>query len=276
MQQAAIPASFYEEAAAYIRETLAPAAPPDTALVLGSGLSALAGELEGAAAIPYAHIPHFPRTTNAAHPGILYAGRLAGQAVFCFTGRWHCYEGYTMEQAAFYVGVLARLGVKSLLLTNAAGGIRPGCRPGDIMLLADHIKLGPGSPLTGPRFVDMTRAYDPAYRQIALETAAEMQLPLWEGVYLYAPGPQYETPAEIRAFRTLGADAVGMSTVPEVIAAAGEGIRTLGLSLITNLAAGMTGQPLSDDEVLAEGQKAFGNMSAFLKRLLPAIRQERG
>lgn len=275
MPTPSIPAAHYEEAAEFIRQRLDGRELPRAALVLGSGLSPLAGELEEALAVPYADIPHFPTATNAAHPGILYAGRLAGEPVFCLAGRCHCYEGYSMEETAFYVGVLARLGVGRLVLTNAAGGIRPGLRPGDLMLIADHIKLGPGSPLAGPAFTDMTRAYDPAYRQIALEVADGMGLSLVEGVYMYAPGPQYETPAEIRAFRTLGADAVGMSTVPEVIAAVHFGIRALSLSVITNLAAGMTGQPLSDQEVVVEGRRAYGRVGAFLKRLLPAIRMEK-
>ena len=274
MSTSSIPTAYYEEAAEAIRRALSGRELPRTALVLGSGLSQLAGELEETRTLSYGAIPHFPAVTNAAHPGVLYAGRLAGEPVFCFSGRCHCYEGYSMEEAAFYVGMLARLGVERLLLTNAAGGIRPGLRPGDLMLIADHIKLGPGSPLVGPVFADMTRAYDSAYRQIALETAGEMGIPLVEGVYMYAPGPQYETPAEIRAFRALGADAVGMSTVPEVIAAAALGIRGLGLSVITNLAAGMTGQPLSDHEVLSEGRRAYGQVVAFLKKLLPAIRRE--
>ena len=270
-----IPNEHYEEAAAYIRSVLPEGMRPEAALVLGSGLSPLAEELEGAVAVPYRDIPHFPVATNGAHPGVLYAGRLDREPIFCFSGRCHCYEGYSMEAAAFYVGVLARLQVKRLVLTNAAGGIRPGLKPGDLLLIADHIKLGPGSPLVGPHFTDMTRAYDPAYRQIALEVADEMRLSLIEGIYMYASGPQYETPAEIRAFRALGADAVGMSTAPEVIAAAYLGIRTLGLSVITNLAAGMTGQPLSDGEVLEEGRKAYRQVEAFLKRLLPAIRTEK-
>ena len=270
-----IPTEYYTDAAAYIRRRLAGAEPPRTALVLGSGLSSLADGLKNATAIPYGEIPHFPHATNQAHPGVLYAGELDGEKIFCFSGRCHCYEGYTMEEAAFYVGVLAALSVERLVLTNAAGGIRPGLQPGDLLLIADHIKLGPGSPLVGPKFADMTRAYDPAFRQIALEVAAEMGFSLVEGVYMYAPGPQYETPAEIRAFRALGADAVGMSTVPEVIAAAWWGIRTLGLSVITNLAAGMTGQPLSDQEVLREGRRAYQRVGGFIGRLLPAIRTER-
>ncbi|MCI8360888.1 MAG: purine-nucleoside phosphorylase [Clostridiales bacterium] len=274
MSTPSIPSAYYEEAADFVRRKLSGRELPQTALVLGSGLAPLAGELEETLAVPYGDIPHFPAVTNAAHAGVLYAGRLAGEPALCFSGRCHCYEGYSMEEAAFYVGMLARLGVRRLLLTNAAGGIRPGFRPGDLMLIADHIKLGPGSPLTGSAFADMTRAYDSAYRQIALETAGEMGLSLAEGVYIYAPGPQYETPAEIRAFRALGADAVGMSTVPEVIAAAALGIRVLGLSIITNLAAGMTGQPLCDREVLLEGRRAYGQVGAFLKKLLPAIRRE--
>ena len=256
---------------------------PRVGIILGSGLGRITEELTEVTAIDYSDILHFPRVKDPYHQCRLYLGCLDGVPVAAMSGRYHYYEGYSMAETAFPVGVMKCMGIETLIVTNAAGGINPSFGQGGLMLICDHIKLCAESPtrgfakeVLGERFFDISHVYREDLQALAKEAAARLGIPLWEGVYAFMSGPQYETPAEIRALRTLGADAVGMSTVPEVIAAAGEGIRTLGLSLITNLAAGMTGQPLSDDEVLAEGQKAFGNMSAFLKRLLPAIRQERG
>ena len=215
----------YEQSARFLRERIG--CQPVLGLVLGSGLGALADDLTDAVRIPYEEIPGFPRSTVASHAGQLAVGKLSGKPVAMLCGRFHFYEGYDMATAAYYVRVLKLLGVRGLLLTNAAGGVTLTYRPGDCMLIADHIKLcaespvrGVHDPVWGERFFDMSRVYDPALRRMAQEAAEQMALPLHEGVYFYMAGPQFETPAEIRAIRTLGGDAVGMSTVPEVIVAA--------------------------------------------------------
>ena len=240
-------------------------------LVLGSGLGALADDLTDAVRIPYEEIPGFPRSTVASHAGQLAVGKLSGKPVAMLCGRFHFYEGYDMATAAYYVRVLKLLGVRGLLLTNAAGGVNLTYRPGDFMLIADHIKLcaespvrGVHDPVWGERFFDMSRVYDPALRRMAQEAAEQMALPLHEGVYFYMAGPQFETPAEIRAIRTLGGDAVGMSTVPEVIVAAQCGLPVLGLSCITNMAAGMVANRVVSDEEVTE---TAGAVSARFREL---------
>ncbi|MBE7021870.1 MAG: purine-nucleoside phosphorylase [Ruminococcaceae bacterium] len=232
------------EAADYIRSKLQ--IRPEIALVLGTGLGDFAAELTGSVVIPYADIPHFPVSTAPYHKGQLVAGELAGKPVLIMQGRFHYYEGYTMEQAAFPVRVFCLLGIKTLILTNAVGAINTDYRVGDLMMIEDHIKFFNDSPLRGsnldsfgPRFNDMSNAYTKKLRDLAREIAETMHIPLKEGVYAYMPGPSYETPAEIRMLRTLGADVVGMSTVPEVLAAAHAGMQIFGLSFCVNMAAGI-------------------------------------
>lgn len=248
---------------------------PDTALVLGSGLSSLTEEMTVTRRIPYTQIPGFPRPTNPSHAGELLCGTLAGREVLVFSGRAHVYEGYTMAEVSFYVTVLGLLSVRRMVITNAAGAVNRDFVPGDIMLITDHIKLSGESPVTGPAdkrlgpmFFDLSAAYSPALCRLAREAAVRLSLPLREGVYLYCGGPQYETPAEIRAFRTLGADAVGMSTVPEVIAAGKAGIEILGFSILTNMAAGISDAPLDDREVVETAEKSGGRLAALIREIL--------
>lgn len=273
----AIPMEHYEEAAAYIRAHMP--VPPAICLVLGSGLGRLSDEVEGAVVLPYADIPHFPRSTVASHAGRLLLGRLNGRPAAVLSGRFHYYEGYSMEQAAFYVRVMHLLGVRRLLLTNAAGGVNPDFQVGDFMLIEDHIKFftesparGPQLPAFGARFFDMSRPYSPRLRQLAEETAEKLGISLRRGVYFYMAGPQFETPAEIRAIRLLGGDAVGMSTVPEAIAAAQCGMETLGISCITNAAAGMTPDGvLSDEEVGQNAGKVADRFCALMRALAAQV-----
>lgn len=242
------------ESAAYLRARLP--ALPEIALVLGSGLGPLAEQVQDAVSIAYAEIPHFRMSTAPDHAGRLVCGTLAGRRVACMQGRLHGYEGYAPDEIAYPVYVLRALGVQALVLTNASGGINTDFSVGDFMLIEDHINLTGKSPLTGAndaqlgtRFPDMTFAYAPALREKALAAADACGLGLRRGVYCGVNGPQFETPAEIRAFRTLGADAVGMSTVFEVIAAAHCGLPVVAVSMITNMAAGVLMQPLSGAEV---------------------------
>ena len=243
------------EAAEYLRARLP--ARPDLALVLGSGLGGLADRIEDPVYIPYGQIPHFPVSTAPGHAGRFVFGRLSGRMVLCMQGRFHYYEGHDMAAIALPVRVLKALGCRALVLTNAAGGVNWDFSVGDFMLITDHINFMGANPLRGenddaigPRFCDMTHVYTPEFQQTARQVAAQQGITLREGVYLGYMGPSFETPAEIRAFRTLGADAVGMSTVPEAIAAAHCGLPVLALSLITNMAAGMTGKRLSGEEVI--------------------------
>ena len=275
-----IPLEQYRQAADYIRAHLT--GQPEVCLVLGSGLGRLADEVEDAVRIPYADIPGFPRSTVASHAGMMLCGRLCGREVIVMAGRFHYYEGYDMETAAFYVRVMHLLGVRRLLLTNAAGGVNPDFRVGDFMLIADHIKLcaesparGAGEPAFGPRFFDMTRTYSPALLTLARTCAQTLGQPLREGVYFFMAGPQFETPAEIRAVRLLGGDAVGMSTVPEAVAAAQCGMAVLGISCITNMAAGMVPQStVSDDEVTVNAAQASGRFMRLMKAILGALERE--
>ena len=227
-----------EQAASFVRERILNAGVvlPKTALVLGSGLGYLADELEDAVRIPYEDIPHFPVSTVASHAGFFAVGSLGGTPLIILSGRSHYYEGYAFSTVTFYVRVLQMLGVKTLILTNAAGGVNTAFSVGDLMLITDHIKLCTDSPARGPaderlgaRFFDMTHTYTPRLQEIARRTAAELSVPLREGVYFYMGGPQFETPAEIRMIRLLGGDAVGMSTVPEAIVAAQSGMELLGV-----------------------------------------------
>jgi purine-nucleoside phosphorylase len=253
---------------------------PRIALVLGSGLGAFADEFTAPAKIPYAKIPHFPQSTAIGHAGQLVIGKVGNVPVAGMQGRVHLYEGYSVKDVAFPIRVFARLGVKAVILTNAAGGINSSYSQGCLVALRDHINLQGANPLTGPnderfgpRFPDMTQAYDPEFRRLVAEEGKKLALTLHEGVYLALAGPNYETPAEIHSFRTIGADLVGMSTVPEVIAARHTGIRVLGISCVTNMAAGMTGAPLTAEEVLETGARVKTQFIGLLKAVIPRIAQ---
>ncbi len=244
-----------QEAAAYVRSALG-GRRPEIAITLGSGLGDLAERLDAPLTIPYKEIPHFPVSTVSGHKGQFVCGKLGGKEVLCMQGRFHYYEGYDLKQVTMPVRVMKLLGIDSLLVTNAAGGINTGFHAGTLMLIEDHLNLTGENPLIGEnldafgdRFFDMTVAYDKEYRTLAKATAEELNIPLATGVYAWLTGPNFETPAEIRYLRTIGADAVGMSTVPEVLVARHSGIRVLGISCITNLAAGMTDNTLSHEEV---------------------------
>lgn len=248
---------------------------PQVLLILGSGLGFLGDEVEDPIAVPYGDVPHMRCSTAPDHRGQFVFGRLAGQNVAVMQGRLHTYEGWTMADAAYPVRLMRLLGVENLVVTNAAGAVNTAFSPGDIMLITDHIKLFGGGPLTGPnidafgpRFPDMSHVYTPALQDAARQSAKELGLTLRQGVYMYFPGPQFETPAEVRLARILGADAVGMSTVPEAIAAAHCGMRVLGFTLCTNMAAGVLEQPLSGQEVLDAARAAAPKFSALVKACL--------
>ncbi len=273
-----------EQAAALVRKRVAAGGMvlPRIALVLGSGLGYLADELENAVRIPYEDIPHFPVSTVASHAGFLAAGRLNGSLLFVLSGRSHYYEGYDFTTVTFYVRVLQTLGVNTLILTNAAGGVNIEFSVGDLMLITDHIKLCADSPARGPaderlgaRFFDMTHTYTPRLQELVRRTAAELSVPLREGVYFYMGGPQFETPAEIRMIRMLGGDAVGMSTVPEAIVASQSGMELLGISCITNMAAGVVaGTQISDDEVVVEAAKMSRTFGELMKEIVAKVEKD--
>ncbi|HKW61510.1 MAG TPA: purine-nucleoside phosphorylase [Candidatus Acidoferrum sp.] len=251
---------------------------PQIALVLGSGLGAFADEFAGATKIPYAEIPYFPRSTAIGHAGKLVIGKAGQVPVAGMQGRVHLYEGYSAKDVVFPIRVLARMGVKAVILTNAAGGIKREFTQGRLVVISDHINLQGVNPLTGPnderfglRFHDMTGAYDRQFRQIAASEGKRLSLKLDEGIYAALAGPSYETPAEIRYLRTIGADLVGMSTVPEVIAARHSGIRVLGISCVTNAAAGILDQPLNHVEVLETAERVKGQFISLLKAVIPRI-----
>jgi purine-nucleoside phosphorylase len=255
---------------------------PKIALVLGSGLGAFADELKGSTRIPYGKIPNFPRSTAVGHAGVLAIGKLGGIAVAAMQGRVHLYEGYSAREAAFSMRVFGRLGIRSAILTNAAGGINTEFKQGALVVIRDHINLqganplvGPNDPRFGPRFPDMTQAYWRPHREIALAEVKRLGIEAHEGVYAALLGPSYETPAEIRYLRTIGADLVGMSTVPEVIAANHMGIRVLGISCVTNMAAGILDRPLDHAEVLETGERMKGQFIALLRAVLPRIAAEK-
>ena len=251
---------------------------PKVLLILGSGLGALADAVEDPIAVPYAQVPHMKRSTAPDHAGQFVFGRLAGTDVAVMQGRLHTYEGWSYADVSFPVRVVRLLGARALLVTNAAGAVNTDFSAGDIMLITDHIKFFGASPLQGPnldelgpRFPDMSRVYTPALQDVARQCAASLDIPLRQGVYMFFPGPQYETPAEVRAARLLGADAVGMSTVPEAITAAHCGMDVLGFTLCTNMAAGVLDQPLSGEEVIAAGQAAGPWFSALVKACLARL-----
>jgi purine-nucleoside phosphorylase len=266
-----------DEAARWLRKRARAA--PRVGLVLGSGLGAFAERLGGRRAIPFREIPHFPVSTGVVgHAGELVLGSVDGTPVAVMSGRVHFYEGRPMTDVVFPTRVLARLGVGAVVLTNAAGGVRRSFRPGDLMLITDHINafgtnplLGPNEDALGPRFPDMSKVYDPALRRLAKETARRLRIPLREGVYLGNSGPSYETPAEIGACARLGADAVGMSTVPEAIALRHAGVRVMGISTITNMAAGILPKPLDHAEVLATTRRVGDRFVRLLTALVPKI-----
>lgn len=251
---------------------------PTVAVVLGSGLGAFVQELAGPVSIPYGEIPGWPVSTAIGHAGKLVFGRLGDLNVVLMAGRAHMYEGYTAQQAVFGVRVLAKLGVKKMVFTNAAGGINLSYGQSALVAITDHINLqganplcGPNDETLGPRFPDMTEAYSLRMRQIALQAAAEEKIQLLEGVYAGLLGPSYETPAEIRYLRAIGADLVGMSTVGEVIAANHMGVECLGISCVTNMAAGVLPQKLNHEEVLAVGLQVRDTFVRLLKATLPRL-----
>ena len=247
-------------------------------IVLGSGLGAFAEQLADATAIPFADIPHFPQSTVPGHSGRLVLGTVAGVPVAVMQGRVHAYEGYNSDEVTFPVRVLGRMGVTQLILTNAAGGINPAFHQGQLVLIADHINLtgrnpvaGPNDERFGPRFFDMSEAYSARLRSLAHDAARSMDFRFDEGVYLSVLGPSFETPAEIRAFAAMGADLVGMSTVQETIAARHMGIEVLGISCVTNMAAGIQKELLSHEEVMATGRAVEARLAGLLTRIVPLL-----
>ena len=248
-------------------------------VILGSGLGWFADTLENRVETPYSDIPGWPVSTAGGHAGKLVTGRLGEIELVVAAGRAHLYEGYTAQQVAHPIRELARRGVTSLVVTNAAGGINLSYKPGDLVLISDHINMMGVNPLTGPndeafgpRFPDMSEAYSCEYRSIAKQAGAHLGMTLQEGVYAAVLGPSYETPAEIRSLRTLGADLVGMSTVPEVIAASHLGIKVLGISCVTNMAAGILPQKLTHSEVIETGERVKDTLAALLRMVLPQLR----
>ncbi|HEX8285186.1 MAG TPA: purine-nucleoside phosphorylase [Pyrinomonadaceae bacterium] len=248
------------------------------ALVLGSGLGAFADEVEDAVSVPYSEIPGFARPTVEGHAGRLVIGKVGGVAVAAMQGRFHFYEGYTLEEVTFPVRVLGLLGAQSLVLTNAAGGLNNSYEQGALVLISDHLNLmgtnpllGRNDPRFGPRFPDMTEVYDREYQDAAITEAREMGLELRRGIYAGLTGPSYETPAEIRMLRLLGADAVGMSTVPEAIVARQMGLRVLGFSCITNMAAGVLDKPINHEEVIETGERVRETFAELLRRVIPKL-----
>ena len=251
---------------------------PKIALVLGSGLGAFADDLTNATRIPYEKIPGFPSSTAIGHAGRLVIGKANGIAVAAMQGRVHFYEGYSAQEITFPMRVFSRLGIRAAILTNAAGGINLAFNQGALVVIRDHINLqgtnpliGPNDERFGPRFPDMTEAYAKPYREITLAEAKRLGIEVHEGVYAALSGPSYETPAEIRYLRTIGADLVGMSTVPEVIVARHMGIRVLGISCVTNMAAGILDRPLVHTEVLATTERVKGQFIALLRAVIPPI-----
>lgn len=261
------------EAAAYIRARIATV--PDLAIVLGSGLGDFAGTLKDAISLPYAEIPHWPASAVVGHEGRLVIGTVGGRCIAALAGRCHLYEGHRVETVTFGVRALRLLGVTSLVLTNAAGGINTAFGEGTLMVIDDHINLSGANPLVGtnderfgPRFPDMTEIYTPALRAVADDAARAIRLALPHGIYAGLLGPSYETPAEIRYLRAIGADAVGMSTVSEAIAARHMGMQVLGLSCITNMAAGVLPHPLDHAEVMATAARVRGQFIALLEAII--------
>ena len=262
----------------YIRGIIGSAEIPGICTVLGSGLSPLADHCEDKITVPYADIPGFPISTVEGHEGKLIIGTLEGKRVFMMSGRFHAYEGYGTDVCTFYVRVMSKLGVKTLILTNAAGGISPELKPPELMIITDHIGFFCISPLIGPnldefgvRFPDQSEVYDSEYVSLLEEKAREAGIRIHKGVYAYCKGPQYETPAEIRALKLWGADAVGMSTVPEAIVAAHCGMRTAAVSCITNFAAGLNSGKLSHPEVMMNAARASDDSCRLVKLFISSL-----
>lgn len=248
---------------------------PTIGLILGSGLGVLADEITNAVKIPYGEIPGFPESTVEGHAGQLVLGELEGQQVIAMQGRFHYYEGHSLDLVTLPVRVMKKIGVKQILVTNAAGGINTNFSPGDLMIIEDHLNFTGRNPLIGPnddelgvRFPDMSTAYSPELRELAEQVAKEQGISVQRGVYVGVLGPSYETPAEIRMFRQLGADAVGMSTVPEVIVAVHSGLKVLGISCISNMAAGILEKPLSHEEVVATAEQVKEKFLTLVKGIL--------
>lgn len=262
-----------EKAGSFIKEKIKHK--PKIGLILGSGLGILVDEIENQVKIPYHTIPEFPTSTVEGHEGQLVFGDIHGVSVVAMQGRIHFYEGYDMEKVTFPVRVMKELGVDILVVTNAAGGVNTSFEPGDLMLITDHINftgtsplIGPNNPELGLRFVDMSHPYDRELRDVARSAAKEVDVKLQEGVYLAVSGPSYETPAEIRMFRTLGADAVGMSTVSEVTVARHADLRVIGISCISNMAAGILDQPLNHEEVIETTQRVRSQFLSLVKEIV--------
>ncbi|MDY0396517.1 purine-nucleoside phosphorylase [Virgibacillus halophilus] len=272
--------NYINDASIYIEQKIN--TKPTIGLILGSGLGVLADQIKDPVTIAYKHIPHFPESTVSGHKGQLVIGELEGQQVIAMQGRFHYYEGYTMQQVTFPVRVMKELGVETLIVTNAAGGINTDFEPGALMIITDHINnmgnnplIGPNEESAGPRFPDMSQAYDPELIKLAKVCANGLGLGVEQGVYVANTGPAYETPAEIRMLRAMGGDAVGMSTVPEVIVARHSGMNVLGISCISNMAAGIMDQPLTHQEVMETTDKVREDFLRFIKRIVHNIFEKR-
>ena len=269
---------MYREAADFIRKQLPQGMSPEIGLVLGSGLGTLADSMKDPIIVDYGSVPGFPQPTVEGHKGRFVIGDYEGKPVLVMQGRFHYYEGKEMEEVVLPIRVMRDLGIGTLILTNAAGGINTDFRPGDIMLITDHINLSGLNPLRGknydefgPRFPDMSNAYDPGLRQITLDAAKQLGIPIRTGIYAMMQGPSYETPAEIRMLRMLGADAVGMSTVPEVLAAVHAQMKVLGISCITNMAAGILKKSLTHQEVMETANQAKDKFLQLINAVIAAL-----
>jgi purine-nucleoside phosphorylase len=254
---------------------------PRIGLILGSGLGAFANELANATRIDYKKIPHFPRSTAIGHAGRMVIGKVGDVPVAAMQGRVHFYEGYTQSEVIFPMRVMARMGIRAALITNAAGGINREFNQGCLVVIKDHINLQGTNPLIGPnderfglRFPDMTQVYWKPYQEVALQEGKRLKVEMSHGVYAGLTGPSYETPAEIRYLRAIGADLAGMSTVPEVIAAAHMGIRVLGISCVTNMAAGILDQPITTEEVLETGERVRADFTALVRAVIPRMNED--
>lgn len=263
-----------KESASYIKSLIGDE-PVELALVLGSGLGDLADQLEESVAIDYHDIPHFPVSTVPGHKGRLVVGKLEGKRICAMQGRFHFYEGWSMDQVVYPIRTFYLMGIRKLFLTNAAGCVNQSWEPGNLMLITDHIKImaecpnrGANIDELGPRFFDMSQTYDKQLQEVARKAAAGLGIPLKEGVYMLFSGPNFETPAEVRFARIAGADAVGMSTVPEAIAASHMGMRTIGISCMTNMAAGILDQPLNHEEVLETGERVKKEFQALVREIV--------
>ena len=268
-----------QNAASFINDKLKQQ--PKIGLILGSGLGVLADDIENPVKIPYNEIPGFPVSTVEGHAGQLVCGQLSGVEVIAMQGRFHFYEGYSMDKVTFPVRVMKELGIEKLIVTNAAGGVNESFEPGDLVIITDHINNMGTNPLIGPndsrfgvRFPDMSEAYSKKLRAVAKEVADKNNLHVKEGVYFGNPGPVYETPAEVRMIRTMGGDAVGMSTVPEVMVARHSGLEVLGISCISNMAAGILDQPLSHDEVIETSEKVKSSFLLLVNEIVKTLGQK--